>query len=127
MSLNKTSVAIGVVALVVIVAAVALAMGAGDDGGEDEGRPIQEYHLDLTEHVGGYTFSLNFDPVSPGEVSVYLYDQPLCDGDGVPIVRGYGYDHVRIAYVYEFEEGQDIDYIRNGIDVRFLGFEGVQV
>ena len=127
MSLNKTSVAIGVVALVVIVAAVALAMGAGDDGGEDKGRPIQEYHLDLDEYIGGYILTLNFNPVSPGEVSLYLYDEPMCDGYGVPIVREYGYDHVRISYGFELEEGQDIDYIRNGIDVRFLGFEGVQV
>lgn len=127
MSLNKTSVAIGVVALVVIVAAVALAMGAGDDGGEDEGRPIQEYHLDLNESKSGYDFILTFVPVAPGEVSLYLYDEPLCDGYDVPIVKGYGYDPVRIAYGFEFEEGQDFQYIEDGLEVRFLGFEGVQV
>ena len=123
----RTAAVIGVVALVVIVAAVAVAMGSGDDGGEDTDRPIQEYYLELNGWDGGYDLEVRFTPVSPGEVSIYLYGEPLCDGDGVPIVRGYGYDPVRIAYGFPFEEGQDLQYIEDGLEVRFLGFEGVQL
>lgn len=120
MSLSKTSVAIGVVALVVIVAAVALAMGAGDDGGDGPEKVRQDYHLELTEYADGYGLEITLTGQSWGVVELYLGDDPLLDGKGNPIYREWSEgERVRIGYGLYYPDGYDFERIQSDLRLEF--------
>lgn len=120
MSLNKTSVAIGVVALVVIVAAVALAMGAGDDGGDGPERVQQDYWMELTEHVGGFDLDIRLNGASPGSLTVYVGDEVLLNRIGEPVYVDWGTgERVHLSDLYYFSTGQDFEYIQDNLRIEF--------
>lgn len=74
--MNNKAVIIGVVALVVIVAAVAVALGSGDDGGEDDTPEVYHYSIRVSQSSTiGYIATIYFEEyVEPGTTITLSYE-----------------------------------------------------
>lgn len=117
--MNSKAAIIGVVALVVIVAAVAVALGTGDDGGEkrtDYSYTVEDVHY---IHFGDGTVEcradVTFDPPLDEGVLIMVYYGPT-------LLSSYTTTHddvKKISFIIEPYD-YELEDIREGMTLQFL-------
>ena len=128
--MENRAIGICIVALVV-VAAVALAIGMATDDGEDSGNPVAytvEYHIGCSSGGSIYSYEISFDAPAPGSYYVYLNGEPLLNGRGEQIGDSWEYPGE-----YSQEWGRYIDgdmtleEFCSGLSLDFPGWNAVRV
>lgn len=127
----KAAAVIGVIALVVIVAAVAVALGSGDDGGEDDYPDVYHHSIQKVSRSStiGYIATVAFEEhVEPGTTITLFYEGQELNSI---VLQGSG-QHTpgvgsKVGIHFMSDYGHTMEELESLLEVQVENFETIRV